>query len=85
MPHHLRSGLVLMLKPELPAKSSCRCYVLARILAQIWMDLAGLAAEENQVETSIILSLFLTGRSNSISFSDMKEAAKKQRFTSVEA
>lgn len=65
-------------KPKLPAKPNCACYVLACILAQIWMDLAGLALEENQVGTTFSLSLSLTSRRASASFSDMKDAAKKK-------
>lgn len=83
-PTTLNQVLCFTPKPKLPAKPTCACYVLACILAQIWMDLAGLALEENQVGTTFSLSLSLTSRRASASFSDMKDAAKK-RFTAVEA
>lgn len=62
LPHYLKTGLMLILKSELPTKSNCACYMLACILAQLWMDLAVLAGEENQVGTSFSLSLSLTGK-----------------------
>lgn len=62
LPQYLKTGFMLTLKSELPAKSNCACYMLACILTQIWMDLAGLAGEENQVGTSFSVSLSLTDR-----------------------
>lgn len=61
--------------------------MLASILPQLWLDLAVLAGEENQVGTSFSLSLSLTARR--FFFIDTKEAGKqnktKQKIHSCES